>query len=164
MSTTNFSPHFKGLGQWMTNAVEGSLQGVEVEIQELEQKITVVKGKTKTPRPGERGDSQCPPLLTSPLAIPRPEEPATPAGHGMSRVLKSLSPGEIPQAMSNAENPLEQEGSAEPQPHARVQEAQVRFKEQNPLGTILAKVQWEWWEALRQWAQVRKTKRRDQWA
>ena len=47
MSATNLSSAFKGLGQWMMKAVEGSPQGVEAEIQELEQKIEAAKGKTQ---------------------------------------------------------------------------------------------------------------------
>ena len=41
MSTTNPSPCFKGLGQKMTRAVEGSLWGVQAEIWELERKFKV---------------------------------------------------------------------------------------------------------------------------
>ena len=92
MSTTNLSPHFKGLGQQMTTAVEESLQGVEVEIQELKQKIKVAWGK---PRPTyqeqlenlchaeealqealvglrEERTARAPSPLTFPQAIPRP--------------------------------------------------------------------------------------------
>ena len=78
MSTTNHSPHFKGLGQKMTNALEGSLQGVEAEIQELEQKSKWLREKSRPTtksnwgtsamlggpageahRPERRGESQC---------------------------------------------------------------------------------------------------------
>ena len=66
--------------------------------------------------------------------------------------------------MSNTKNPLEEgetdipstkdDGSGEHQQQERVQEAQVKFNEKNPLGTFLAKAQeakeaqWKWWEAL----------------
>ena len=45
MSAINSSPHFKGLGQQMIRASEGSLQGVQPEIHELERKLEAVNGK-----------------------------------------------------------------------------------------------------------------------
>ena len=51
------------------------------------------------------GTVRAPPPLTSPQAIPRPEEPAISTAHGMPRVLRSLSPCDILQAMSTADNP-----------------------------------------------------------
>ena len=73
----------------------------------------------------------------------------------------------IPQATSNAKNPLEEGqtdipnvkvgSSAELWPQERVQKAQVKFNEKNPLGSFLVKVQqvkeaqWECWKALMQW-------------
>ena len=56
MNTTNFSLPFKGLGPQMTNAVEGSLQGMEVEIQDLEHKIEVAEGKTQAYYQEQMGD------------------------------------------------------------------------------------------------------------
>ena len=47
MSTTNPSLHFKGLGQRMTRAIEGSLWGMQAEIQELKRKFKVADGKTQ---------------------------------------------------------------------------------------------------------------------
>ena len=47
MSITNPSPHFKGLGQRMTRAMDESLQGVKAEIWELERKFEVADDKTQ---------------------------------------------------------------------------------------------------------------------
>ena len=45
MSTVNLSPHFKGLQQKMTRAVEGRLFGVPGKIRELERKFEAADGK-----------------------------------------------------------------------------------------------------------------------
>ena len=108
MNTTSLSPPFKGSGQQMTNAVEGSLRWVEVEVKELEWKIKVAKGKTQAHyqewlgtsamlgRPCKRNmwawgkrEQPEPPSLTSPQATPRQEELATPAGHDTPRVFNT---------------------------------------------------------------------------
>ena len=47
MSTTNLSSHCKGSGQWMTKAVDGSLQGVGVEIHGTGAKTWSSQGKTQ---------------------------------------------------------------------------------------------------------------------
>ena len=97
--------------------------------------------------PEERGDSQTPPPLTSPQAIPGLEELATPAGHSMPGVLRNLSPYKVLQAMSNADNPPmeegldapsvmeEEDGESELLQQVRIQEAQAR----TPPSTFLAK-------------------------
>ena len=178
----------------------GSLWGVKVEIQELEQKIEAAKEKTLAHYQEwlgnlyhawealqeellglrKEGTVRAPPPSTSLQAISRWEEPASPMGHGMPRVLRSLSPWEILQAMSGTKSPLEEgetdipngkeEGSAEHQQQERVQEAQAKFNQKNPPGTFLARARkarevWqEQWEALSQWAWERKTKWKGQWA
>ena len=58
----------------------------------------------------EEGTARALPPSSSPQAIPRPEDPTTPTGHGMPGVFRSLSPQEILQAMSDAENPHEDGG------------------------------------------------------
>ena len=90
MSITNLSPPFKGSGQGMMNTVEGSMQGVKAEIQELEQKIKSRQMKNPGPLPratGEplpclggsargtwglegRGDSQSPSTPDFPMGYP----------------------------------------------------------------------------------------------
>ena len=47
MSISNPSPHFKGLGQRITRAVEGGLLRMQAEIHELERRFEVVDGKTQ---------------------------------------------------------------------------------------------------------------------
>ena len=153
MSSTNLSPPIKGSGQWTTNTVEGSLWGVEAEIQELEQKIEVAKGKIQAHYQEwlgglchawealqeelvglrEEGTARAPPPLTSLQATPRSEDLAPLAGHATPRVLRSPSPKEMPLAVSDAENM--EEGVTKLWPHKGVLEAQVRLKvPQGPTG------------------------------
>ena len=47
MSTTNPSPHFKGLEQKTTKAVEGNLFGVQAKIRDLVRKFKAADGKTQ---------------------------------------------------------------------------------------------------------------------
>ena len=135
MSTTNLSPNIFSLGQWTMKAEEGSLQGVEAEIQELEQKIKAAKEKTQAHYQewmeglyhtkeamqelvGLRvdGTARAPPPSSFLQTNPIPEEQATPTGHDMPRVLRSLSLHEIPHAMSNTENPLKEAETDIPRP------------------------------------------------
>ena len=47
MSANNPSPHFKGLGQQMIRALEGSLQCVQVNIHELKWNVKTADGKVQ---------------------------------------------------------------------------------------------------------------------
>ena len=53
MSTTNITPPIQGLVKWMAGVMEESLQQVEAEIWDLEQKSEEAKGKAQ-PHYGER--------------------------------------------------------------------------------------------------------------
>ena len=107
MSTTNPSSYFKSFGQWTTRAMEGSLQGVQAEICELERKLEVADGKTQAhyhewleelkqdweatqeelSRMREKGTPSTPKLaMPSPQPTQRWKEAADPTGLGTPRV------------------------------------------------------------------------------
>ena len=107
MSTTNPSPYFKGSGWSVARAIDGSLQGVKVEIWELERKLKVADSRAlaqyheqleklkwdrealheELSRSREEGAPSIPELAElSTQTTPRQKEPAVPAALGTPRV------------------------------------------------------------------------------
>ena len=128
MGTIN-PPHFKGLRQWTVRAVEGSLLGVQTEIQELERKMEAADGKAQAhyhkqlevfkcdwealqeelSKMREVGAPGTPKLMTpSPQITPMRKELAVPAGpctlrESLQITLKDL-PQWVPEALGDTKN------------------------------------------------------------